>query len=219
MWTFQRNIKHLTYEPITSTYYIYIGERDLCNDNWWYLFISFIFYLFFTPNMDCFRKSYLDEANLTSTHNLCFSAKISKMIYTVKFRYYDHLKKRHLLKTLLAKFKLFFFIFYTQCTSEKRPPIGTVQKWSLRPLLDSPNSELNIEILLYLSKPLFLLNKEQFSRVLLPWFINVVLWIYLLGLASALSALTPLYWCCFLCLVHCITWLPVGKKTIGLKFF
>ena len=32
---------------------------------------------------------------------------------TVKFRYYDHLKLRHLLKTLFAKFKIFFSSFST----------------------------------------------------------------------------------------------------------
>ena len=33
--------------------------------------------------------------------------------YTVKFRYYDHLKLRYLLKTLFEKFNLFFSSFST----------------------------------------------------------------------------------------------------------
>ena len=56
----------------------------------------------------------------------------------------------YLLKTLFWKFKLFFSLFLHQVYIWLETTFGTVQKWSLRPLLDSPKGGLNIEILLYL---------------------------------------------------------------------
>ena len=58
------------------------------------------------------------------------------------------IKASYLLKILFAKLKLLFSSFSTHSVTT----FGTVQKWSLRPLLDSPKSGLNIEILLYLTK-------------------------------------------------------------------
>ena len=57
-----------------------------------------------------------------------------------------------LLKPLFAKFKLFFFFFiyflhFVNLWLETT--FGTVQKWSLRPLFDSPKGGLDIGILLY----------------------------------------------------------------------
>ena len=57
----------------------------------------------------------------------------------VKYSNIPLLRPPNLLKTLFAKFKLFFSsFFYIQCTSDYRPP--------LRPLLDSPKGGLNIGI-------------------------------------------------------------------------
>ena len=57
------------------------------------------------------------------------------------------------LKALFAKFKLFFFPHFLHPVSLwLETTFGTVQKWSLRPLLDSPKGGLNIGILLYYSQ-------------------------------------------------------------------
>ena len=60
------------------------------------------------------------------------------------------IKTSSLLKTLFAKFYFFFFSFSTLSAPLIRDTtFGTAQKWSLRPLLDSPKGGLNIGILLY----------------------------------------------------------------------
>ena len=59
------------------------------------------------------------------------------------------IKAFYLLKILFAKFNLFLSSFSTPYVSLiKNNTFGTVQKWSLRPLLDSPKGGLNIGILL-----------------------------------------------------------------------
>ena len=60
------------------------------------------------------------------------------------------IKTFDLLKILFAKFKLFFSSFSTPVYLWLETTFGTVQKWSLRPLLDSPKGGLNIGILLYI---------------------------------------------------------------------
>ena len=60
------------------------------------------------------------------------------------------------LKTLFAKFKLYFSSFLHPVYLSLETTFGTVQKWSLRPLLDSPKAGLNIGILLYLVILMFL---------------------------------------------------------------
>ena len=62
------------------------------------------------------------------------------------------MKTSYLLKTSVAKFKLFFLHFLLQVYLWLETTFGTVQKWSLRPLLDSPKGGLNIGILLYIKK-------------------------------------------------------------------
>ena len=56
----------------------------------------------------------------------------------------------YLFKILFWKFKLFFSSFTTPSVHLIRDHLWTVQKWSLRPLLDSLQGGLNIGILLYL---------------------------------------------------------------------
>ena len=59
------------------------------------------------------------------------------------------IKAFYLLKTLSAKLKLFFASFSTLSVYLwLETTFGTVQKWSWRPLLDSPKGGLNIGILL-----------------------------------------------------------------------
>ena len=60
-----------------------------------------------------------------------------------------NIKTSYLLKTLFAKFKLFFPLFLHTVYLWLETTFGTDQKWSLRPLLDSPKGGLNIGILLY----------------------------------------------------------------------
>ena len=55
------------------------------------------------------------------------------------------------LKTVFAKFKLSFLHFLHPVYLWLETTFGTVQKWSLRPLLDSPKGGLNIGILLYMA--------------------------------------------------------------------
>ena len=62
------------------------------------------------------------------------------------------IKTSYLLKTLFAKFKLFFSSFSTPSVPLIRDHLWDCPKWSLRPLLDSPKGGLNIGILLYLNK-------------------------------------------------------------------
>ena len=52
------------------------------------------------------------------------------------------------LKTLFAKFKFFLSSFSAPSVSLIKDHLYSVQKWSLRPLLDSPKGGLNIGILL-----------------------------------------------------------------------
>ena len=69
----------------------------------------------------------------------------------MNFRYYDHLKLRHLIYWKPYSFLHFLHPVYLWLETT----FGTVQKWSLRPLLDSPKgglnkgNGLNIGILLY----------------------------------------------------------------------
>ena len=56
----------------------------------------------------------------------------------------------YLLKILFTKFKIFFLNFLHPLYIWLETTFGTVQKWSLRPLLDSPKGGLNIGILLYI---------------------------------------------------------------------
>ena len=74
--------------------------------------------------------------------------------YTVKFRYYDHLKLGQLIyqKPYLQRLSYSFLRFLHLMYFWVKTTFGTVQKWSLRPLLDSPKGGLNIGILLYLCK-------------------------------------------------------------------
>ena len=59
------------------------------------------------------------------------------------------IKTYFLLITLFAQFKLFFFLhFLHPVYLWLETTFGTVQKWSLRPLLDSPRGGLKIGILL-----------------------------------------------------------------------
>ena len=71
---------------------------------------------------------------------------------TVKFCYSDHLKLRHLIyqKPYLQSLKYSFLHFLHPVYLWLETTFGTVQKWSLRPLLDSPMGGLNIGILLYI---------------------------------------------------------------------
>ena len=59
------------------------------------------------------------------------------------------MKTSYLLKILSAKFKLFFLHFKNQVYLWVETTFETVQKWSLRPLLDSPKGGRNIGILMY----------------------------------------------------------------------
>ena len=59
------------------------------------------------------------------------------------------IKTSCLLKTLFIKLKLFLSSFSTHSVPLIRDHFGTVQKWSLRPLLDSLKGGLNIGSLLY----------------------------------------------------------------------
>ena len=83
------------------------------------------------------------------------SVKLSLLFsFTVKFRYYDHPKLRQIRYVLRAgiceALIIYSFLFYTWWLSKHETIYGTVQKWSLRPLLDSPKGGLNSGILLYL---------------------------------------------------------------------
>ena len=71
---------------------------------------------------------------------------------TVKFRYYDHLKLRHFiyLKPYFESLSYIILHFLQPVYIWLETTFGTVQKWSLRPLLDSLKGGLNIGILLYL---------------------------------------------------------------------
>ena len=61
------------------------------------------------------------------------------------------IKTSYLLKTLFAKFKQLFSAFLHPVYLWLEITFGTVQKWSLRPLLDSPKGGLKIGILLYIT--------------------------------------------------------------------
>ena len=64
---------------------------------------------------------------------------------TAKFLYYDHLKLRHLIyqKPYLQSLSYSFLCFLHPMNFWLETTFGTVQKWSLRPLLDSPKDGLN----------------------------------------------------------------------------
>ena len=90
----------------------------------------------------------------------CVATKKNHSVYfgfwiTVKFRYYDHLKLRLFIyqKLYFESLNYSFLHFLHPVYIWLETTFGTVQKWSLRPLLDSPKGGLNIGILLYLKLP------------------------------------------------------------------
>ena len=58
------------------------------NDNFKMIFLEIIL-LIFAQNIDCgYTLNRLNEAVLTSTHNLCFRAKVRKNVYPCKPQFY-----------------------------------------------------------------------------------------------------------------------------------
>ena len=90
---------------------------------------------------------------IVATLNNVLSRWLLNINNTVKFRYYDHLKLRHLVyyKPYLQSLSYPFLHFLHPEYIWFETTFGTVQKWSFRPLLDSPKGGLNIGILLYLA--------------------------------------------------------------------
>ena len=112
----------------------------------------------------------------------------------MKFRYYDHLKLRHFihLKPYLQSLSCSFLRFLYPVSLWLKTTFETVQKWSLRPLLDSPNGGLNIGILLYTLSTVFVVlytilihgSVNHFRSILVcyhifhsgvhfPWFLEI----------------------------------------------
>ena len=123
------------------------------------LFFFFFFFSNVTRNLPCIFKFNFSWSNLHVVH-----MKSDGLVWCHHRRYLwrscskipllrpPKIKTFYLLTTLFWKFQLFFSSFSTPWLETT---FGTVQKWSLRPLLDSLKGGLNIGILLYMTKDHF----------------------------------------------------------------